>query len=100
MTLIELNIGSIEFYQMYKSGYFDFTINLNKFAGFSAFQTHIFATRQHFGSQSKVFCLQSGSATNPLSGMFANFSPKLKFFLHLFAFLYFSMQIYYQQSSL
>ena len=86
-----------------------FSLFLSSFQGFcdkpkplvfQQVQTPIFfATKQHFGSPSRVSCLQSWSATSPLSGMFANFFPKLKLFLHSFAFLYFSMLIYFRQAT-
>jgi len=46
-----------------------------------------------------IFCSQSGFATGNLRGSFATFSPKLKIFWFAIAFLDFSMQIYFQQSS-
>ncbi len=47
-----------------------------------------------------IFYSQSGFATGNLRGSFTTFSPKLKIFWFAIAFLDFSMQIYFQQSSL
>jgi hypothetical protein len=48
---------------------------------------------------SGFFCSQNWLATTSLRGNFATFSPKLKIFWNSFAFLDFSVQIYFQQSS-
>jgi hypothetical protein len=67
---------------------------------FSIFQTHSFLRQDIILVFFLFFCSQIWSATGSLSGSFATFAPNLKIFLHSFAFLDFSMQIYFQQSSL
>jgi len=58
-----------------------------------------FATISLIGVFFAFFCTQSGLPTISLRGSFATFSPKLKIFWYTFAFLDFSVQIYFQQAS-
>jgi hypothetical protein len=59
-------------------------------AGFSVFQMlSSRLTGQHFGSFYLFFCSQSWSSTFLMSGIFANFSPKIKIFWFAVAFLVF-----------